>query len=67
MLTGESENVFKNSNVITNDIPIGERINTLYKGTKVINGKGVGIVYSVGMNTEIGKIALMMQEDFSFF
>lgn len=62
MLTGESENVFKSNSVIIENVSLGERKNCLFRGTKVINGKASGIVYSVGMNTEIGKIASMMQE-----
>ena len=62
MLTGESENVFKSNSAIIENVSLGERKNCLFRGTKVINGKASGIVYSVGMNTEIGKIASMMQE-----
>ena len=62
MLTGESENIFKDNNDISETVGIGERKNFLFRGTKVINGKAVGIVCNVGMNTEIGNIALMMQD-----
>lgn len=62
MLTGESDNIIKHNKVIDNEIALNERKNCLFRGTKINNGKGVGIVYSVGMNTEIGKIAMMMQD-----
>ena len=62
MLTGESDNIIKHNKVINNEIALNERKNCLFRGTKINNGKGVGIVYSVGMNTEIGKIAMMMQD-----
>lgn len=62
MLTGESALCEKNSEVIDKDLPIGERKNILYRGTKIITGKAEGVVFSVGTDTEIGKISLMMQK-----
>ena len=61
MLTGESALVEKNNSVLSSETSLGERKNILFRGTKVISGNATGIVYSVGMNTEIGNIAKMMQ------
>ena len=61
MLTGESALVEKDNAVINYDTNLGERKNILFRGTKIITGNVTGIVYSVGMNTEIGNIAKMMQ------
>lgn len=57
VLTGESLNVVKNSEVITTDCGISDRKNMLYAGTSVVTGRGTGIVVATGIDTEIGKIA----------
>ena len=61
MLTGESIECEKNNEIIDHEVNISERKNILYRGTKIVSGKGLGICYAVGMNTEIGHIAHMMQ------
>ena len=62
-LTGESVPVDKNSKYIENeDIPLGDMKNCLFSSTYVTNGKAKAIVTSVGMKTEIGKIASMLSE-----
>ncbi|MGL4252228.1 MAG: cation-translocating P-type ATPase [Metamycoplasmataceae bacterium] len=61
VLTGESSEIVKDANILTsNNIPIGEQVNKLFSGTDVINGRGFSIVTAVGNNTEIGKIAALL-------
>ena len=62
-LTGESVPVDKNNEYIEkDDIPLGDKKNCLFSSTYVTNGKAKAIVTSVGMATEIGKIASMLSE-----
>ena len=42
---------------------IGDKKNHCYKSTTVVSGNGIGRVISIGMNTEIGKIADMLNEE----
>ena len=61
-LTGESVPVQKSSDVLKNNLILQEQKNMLFLGTNITNGKGTGIVVSTGKNTEIGKIALSLNE-----
>lgn len=58
LLSGESLPVEKNSlKILEKDSLIQDRINTLFSGTLVINGRATGVVTATGVDTELGKIA----------
>ena len=61
-LTGEATAVVKDASlVLPEDAPLGDRLNLVFKGTQVVGGKAKAIVTKTGMNTEIGRIATMLQ------
>lgn len=61
-LTGESVPVQKSSDVLKENLIIQEQKNMLFLGTNITNGKCTGIVVSTGKNSELGKIALSLNE-----
>lgn len=60
-LTGESEPVDKSSAALEDDhIGLGDQVNMGFMTTMVTSGSGVGVVTTIGMQTEVGHIADMM-------
>jgi len=63
-LTGESHNVDKNPDELPeNEYALGDRINMGFKGTFITNGRALAYVVATGMDTELGRIATMIQTD----
>jgi P-type Ca2+ transporter type 2C len=61
-LTGEAEAVNKRSNIaLPEETALGDRVNLVFQGTEVVNGRGKILVTNTGMKTELGKIAEMLQ------
>ena len=62
-LTGESVPSEKDGpTVLSEDAPLGDRVNMAYSSSIVMYGNATGIVVGTGMNTEVGKIADMLDE-----
>jgi len=63
-LTGESLPVEKDPNeIVKQDAPLGDRVNMVYSGCSVSYGTGVAVVTSTGMDTEMGKIASLLNDE----
>lgn len=70
-LTGESEAVEKDADSDLNDgdknedgdVPLGDRLNMVFSGTAVTRGKAKAVVTAIAMDTEVGKISEMLDED----
>ncbi len=61
-LTGEAEAVNKQSKALLDlDADLGDRINCVFQGTEVLQGRGTVMVTGTGMQTELGRIATMLQ------
>lgn len=63
-LTGESEPVKKTPDcILKENTDIGDRLNMVYSGTVVLSGHATAVVSDTGMNTQVGKIAHLIQQD----
>ncbi len=60
-LTGESNAVSKTTQKLKENIQIGDMTNMLFSSTDIVRGKATAIVTSTGNNTEIGKIAKLIE------
>jgi len=61
-LTGEAHAVVKQANTqLPQDAALGDRVNMVFQGTEVVNGRGNVLVTATGMRTELGKIATLLQ------
>ena len=61
-LTGESTNVDKTDACLEQELPLADRINMVYSGTLVTYGRANVLVTATGMQTEMGKIAGLMND-----
>ena len=65
-LTGESVPVNKTAAALTADgeadVPLGDRKNMVYMGSTAVYGRGSAVVTAIGMDTEMGKIASVLQQ-----
>ncbi|MBM3156204.1 MAG: HAD-IC family P-type ATPase [Chloroflexi bacterium] len=62
ILTGESVPVEKYTNAIDGEAIVADMGNMVHTGCAVVNGRGVAVVTTTGMNTEIGKITAQVQD-----
>lgn len=61
MLTGESEPVLKHTEKISEDVSLGDQKNMVFSGAVVVYGRGSFVVTGTGMDTEMGKIAGLLE------
>ncbi len=61
-LTGESTNVDKKDEMLTEEVALGDRTNMVFSGSLVTYGRAEVLVTATGMGTEMGKIAGLMNE-----
>ena len=61
MLTGEAEPVLKHNKPILKDVALGDQKNMVFSGSMVVYGRGEYVVTQTSMNTEMGKIADLLE------
>ena len=65
-LTGESLPVEKDANATfteAQEVSLGERVNMVFRGTTIVNGHGLAVVTAIGMQTEMGAIASLLNSE----
>jgi magnesium-transporting ATPase (P-type) len=63
LLTGESLSVAKDANLgFDNQTGVGDHLNIIFSSSTVTKGRGRGVVFATGMNTEVGSIAAALHE-----
>jgi P-type Ca2+ transporter type 2C len=60
-LTGESESVIKHPATLNAPAALGDRLNMVFNGTSVAQGSGRAVVTAIGMQSEVGAIASMLE------
>ena len=62
-LTGESLPALKSAGVLeAENVPLGDRVNMVYRGTMVTGGQGLAVVVATGIFTELGKLQALVEE-----
>lgn len=61
MLTGEAEPVLKHEDVISEEVALGDQKNLVFSGSMVVYGRAVYVVTKTAMDTEMGKIANLLE------
>ncbi len=61
-LTGESTPVDKSPSPVSTDATVAERTSMAHQGTAVTSGRGVGLVVATGMQSELGRIAALIDD-----
>jgi Ca2+-transporting ATPase len=64
-LTGESLPTVKNTDELTKDVPLGDRINMVFKGASVMNGNGKAVITSISQHTQLGTITSLVESSAS--
>ncbi len=60
-LTGESEAVLKDATTLAAPAVLGDQLDMVFKGTAVVQGTGRALVTATGMDTEMGKVAALLE------
>lgn len=61
-LTGESQPVKKDTEILPEKTPVADIKNMVFSGTIVVSGRATAVITATGMQTEIGKIATLIEE-----
>lgn len=61
MLTGEAEPVLKHEDLINEEVALGDQKNMVFSGSMVVYGRGLYVVTKTSMDTEMGKIADLLE------